>query len=256
MPREGADAALLATGSFLATLLLARLVLASGSRSRSTLGPTPTPTPRPPASESPTRTRTATTGHPPPASRYEVRVAVERFKFNAAHFIAFPGFRERLHGHNYTVGVDLVGGASVGPDGYLVDFGDVKRVVTALCKELNERFLLPERSDALVVERTSSSWVLTCEDGARFEFPADDVAPLPIKHSSAEELASSLWTSVVDAFSLEMLRERGVIRVDVSVAEAPNQQATFRGSVLDASFSTSASAAAPCPCACPCASHP
>ena len=34
--------------------------------------------------------------------KYEVQVKSERFKFNAAHFVAFPGYRERLHGHNYT----------------------------------------------------------------------------------------------------------------------------------------------------------
>ena len=27
--------------------------------------------------------------------KYEVQVKSERFKFNAAHFVAFPGYRER-----------------------------------------------------------------------------------------------------------------------------------------------------------------
>ena len=31
----------------------------------------------------------------------------EKFKFNAAHFIAYKGFREMLHGHNYKVGVKI-----------------------------------------------------------------------------------------------------------------------------------------------------
>jgi hypothetical protein len=38
---------------------------------------------------------------------YSVYVAKADFKFNAAHFVAYKGFRERLHGHNYTVGVRL-----------------------------------------------------------------------------------------------------------------------------------------------------
>ena len=39
--------------------------------------------------------------------KYSVFVAKADFKFNAAHFVAYKGFRERLHGHNYTVGVRL-----------------------------------------------------------------------------------------------------------------------------------------------------
>ena len=30
-------------------------------------------------------------------------------QFNAAHFVAFEGYRERLHGHNYHVSVRLIG---------------------------------------------------------------------------------------------------------------------------------------------------
>ena len=73
-------------------------------------------------------------------STFEVLVASE--KFNAAHFVAFPGFRERLHGHNYQVGVKLVGHSNVRKDGYVVDFGDVKRVTRKICKDMvHERLL-------------------------------------------------------------------------------------------------------------------
>jgi len=44
-----------------------------------------------------------------PAQRFDVFVGKEYLKFNAAHFIAYPGFRERLHGHNYHVTVRLEG---------------------------------------------------------------------------------------------------------------------------------------------------
>lgn len=59
-------------------------------------------------------------------------------KFSCAHFIAYKGFRERLHGHNYTMSVCLIGRDKLGSDGYLIDFGDVKKVARALCKSLNE----------------------------------------------------------------------------------------------------------------------
>ena len=40
---------------------------------------------------------------------FEVFVGKEDFKFSSSHFVAFDGFRERLHGHNYTCTVRLKG---------------------------------------------------------------------------------------------------------------------------------------------------
>lgn len=40
---------------------------------------------------------------------FEVFVGKEDFKFSCSHFVAFDGYRERLHGHNYSVGVRLTG---------------------------------------------------------------------------------------------------------------------------------------------------
>ena len=65
-----------------------------------------------------------------PEAAAPFEVCVGAFKFNAAHFVAFPGFRERLHGHNYAVAVRLRGAVS-DVDGYVLDFGDIKaRVAT------------------------------------------------------------------------------------------------------------------------------
>ena len=38
------------------------------------------------------------------SSGYRVVVQKDYLKFSAAHFIAYKGFREPLHGHNYQVG--------------------------------------------------------------------------------------------------------------------------------------------------------
>src|SRR5947199_10070307 len=76
--------------------------------------------------------------------RYSVVVAKDYLKFAAPHFIAYPGFREPLHGHNYQVSLRVE--ADLGPDVDVLDFGLVKRVATALCEELDERLLLPGQS--------------------------------------------------------------------------------------------------------------
>ena len=159
------------------------------------------------------------------AERYSVVVAKDYLKFAAAHFIAYPGFREPLHGHNYQVSVRVE--ADLGPDGYVLDFGLVKRVAKALCEELDERVLIPARSDCLAVAAGEESVEVTTEDGDRFRFPARDVRLLPIAHSSAEELAAYLLGRLRDALAAEA-RGRGLVALEVGVAEAPGQAAYCR----------------------------
>ena len=96
-------------------------------------------------------------------------VGKEDFKFNAAHFVAFEGYRERLHGHNYAVSVRLTG--RVCRDGYVVDFGDVKKYTRGICKELNEHFICPTASDVLQITSKDEQVVIECPDGAYFSFP-------------------------------------------------------------------------------------
>src|SRR4029453_7248366 len=100
--------------------------------------------------------------------RYSVVVAKDYLKFAAAHFIAYPGFREPLHGHNYQVSVRVE--AALGPDGYVLDFGLVKRVARALCAELDERVLLPRASDCLKVVAAADPGGVTPDPRPRFRF--------------------------------------------------------------------------------------
>lgn len=161
-------------------------------------------------------------------SEFEIFLGKTDFKFNCSHFIAFKGFRERLHGHNYRVYVRIIGGSTVCDDGYLMDFGDIKKVTRSLCSQLNEYFILPGKTDSMILEDNGEQYCLTCEDGAKFAFPKGDCKMLPIVHSSAEELAHYLWGRIVRTIGLESLKSRDIRILEVSVAEAPQQQATYR----------------------------
>ena len=171
-------------------------------------------------------------------STFEVYVAKDTFKFNAAHFVAFEGYRERLHGHNYTVAVRLQGSRTyIGPDGYVIDYGNIKKVCRAVCKELNEHFLCPTLSNVLKVTHLPGNGMvrLDClEDGTYFEFPTTDVKFLPIMHATTEELAIYLWSVVMERLDATYLLQRGIQSMELTVAEAPGQQATFRHAVVAA----------------------
>jgi 6-pyruvoyl-tetrahydropterin synthase len=127
---------------------------------------------------------------------FSVTLDKEDFKFNCAHFIAYKGFRERLHGHNYRVGVS-VSGQAIGSSGYLIDFGEIKKATRDICKSLNEYFICPTQSDVLRIGESGGNVCIECEDGASFSFPKTDCIMLPIIHSSAEELARYIYCLLI-----------------------------------------------------------
>lgn len=157
--------------------------------------------------------------------RYSVVVAKEYLKFSAAHFIAYPGFREPLHGHNYQVSVRV--DADLGPDGYVLDFGLVKRLAKDLCAELDEQVIVPLESDCLTIATRDDLVEMTTETGDRFSLPRKDCRLLPIVHSSAEELAAYLLRRLRDALT-DVASARGLVAIEVGVAEAPGQVAYCR----------------------------
>jgi 6-pyruvoyltetrahydropterin/6-carboxytetrahydropterin synthase len=156
-------------------------------------------------------------------SRFRVHVTKDYLKFSAAHFIAYPGFREALHGHNYRVSIAIEGG--LGPQGYVVDFGVVKKIARRLCAQLDERVLVPAQSDCLEIAADERSVTLRY-NGDEFRFPRSDTVLLPIVHSSVEELARYL----AGALKQELAQEgvSGITAVEVGVEESFGQTAYFR----------------------------
>src|ERR1700730_13957284 len=119
------------------------------------------------------------------ASGFAIHVAKENLKFSAAHFIAYPGFREPLHGHNYQVGIRVRGDLS--SSGYVLDFGLVKKLTKEIVDRLDERALIPARSVCLRIEPLGEQMRIRYE-ADEFILPRKDLCLLPIVHTSAEEL--------------------------------------------------------------------
>ena len=154
---------------------------------------------------------------------FRVHVSKDYLKFSAAHFIAYPGFRERLHGHNYRVSIALQG--QLGPQGYVVDFGIVKRIARRLCEQLDEHVLIPVRSDCLSVREEGDSVILRYEQD-EFRFPRGDVRLLPIVHTSVEELAQYLSGELRRELEAEQVGPLEAI--EIGVEETTGQLAIHR----------------------------
>lgn len=154
---------------------------------------------------------------------FRVHVTKDYLKFNAAHFIAYKGFREALHGHNYRVSVEVEG--VLGPQGYVLDFGVVKRVAKRVCSRLDEKTLVPEQSDCLRI-REDGQQLVVCYEQDEFRFPLSDVLRLPIVHSSAEELARYLLGEIRRELHAEGVDH--IHAIQVGVEETPGQAAYCR----------------------------
>lgn len=158
---------------------------------------------------------------------FSIHVAKENLKFSAAHFIAYPGFREPLHGHNYQIGVRVEG--RLAATGYVLDFGLIKRLTREIADRLDERTIVPALSDCLRIERDGRQVHLRYEDDS-FSLPASDVAILPIVHSSAEELARYIWNELYKALA-DRNALADVIAIEISVAEGPGQAAVYSSEI-------------------------
>jgi 6-pyruvoyltetrahydropterin/6-carboxytetrahydropterin synthase len=154
---------------------------------------------------------------------FRVYVEKDYLKFNAAHFIAYKGFREALHGHNYRVSVGIEG--QLGEQGYVLDFGVVKDVAKRVCKRLDEKTLIPAHSDCLAM-REEGTQVIVVYEHDEFRFPKSDVVFLPIVHSSAEELAQYLAGEIRRELAADGVR--GITAIEIGVAETTGQAAYCR----------------------------
>jgi 6-pyruvoyl-tetrahydropterin synthase len=157
---------------------------------------------------------------------FRVHVTKDYLKFSAAHFIAYKGFRETLHGHKYRVSVEVEG--DLGAEGYVLDFGIVKRIARHVCNRLDERMLIPVQSDCLQIREEAGQLSVRYEDD-EFRFPVKDVVLVPIAHSSAEELARYLAGEIRRELVVEGVQR--IRAIEIGVEETTGQAAYFRESL-------------------------
>jgi len=154
---------------------------------------------------------------------FRVQVSKDYLKFSAAHFMAYKGFRETLHGHNYRVSVEVEG--DLGAQGYVLDFGIVKRIARQVCNRLDEKMLIPAHSDCLQIREELGQVSVRYEDD-EFCFPAKDVVLVPIAHSSAEELARYLAGEIWHELAVEGVQR--IRAIQIGVEETTGQAAYYR----------------------------
>lgn len=144
---------------------------------------------------------------------YRVRVEKDQLVFSAGHFITFNGdVCERLHGHNYRVGAEMIG--PLDENQYVVDFIFVRDTLKAIVDELDHRMLLPMRHPLIRVSADDHEALVTFRE-RRWIFPLGDCALLPVSNTTSELLARYIGQKLLTAMESKYGRRPSHLRIDV-----------------------------------------
>lgn len=154
---------------------------------------------------------------------HSIRIARERHKFSCAHMTVFPdGRKERLHGHNYYLSLEV----QLAAIGYseLVEFEPLKQALARLCAAWKEHLLLAADNPHFEIVRDDGAELEFRLCGERYVVPRGDAILLPIDNVSTEALsAHALELLLAD---VPALSAPPVIGVRVTVEESPGQGAS------------------------------
>lgn len=150
--------------------------------------------------------------------RFEVKLRKAVHVFCAGHFITLSDeLCEPVHGHNWTVGVDVAGE----PDGHgmVIDFIALRDALTAIVSRLDHRMLLPTRNPRLTVATERGPFggaeVTVRFADRRWVFPADECVLLPLVNTTAEWIAAWIGAELVGGLSAGGLPRAATLRVEV-----------------------------------------
>jgi 6-pyruvoyltetrahydropterin/6-carboxytetrahydropterin synthase len=143
-------------------------------------------------------------------------------KFSAGHFTIFSATeRENLHGHNFTVYVSLT--ANILGNGLCFDYGIYKKKITDICRQWNEIFILPGKSQFLKIEE-SDNYIYATYNGEKIPFLKRDVLILPFENATIEGFSALILDKL--SSDTEELEKFQIHEITVKVFSGPGQSAS------------------------------
>lgn len=151
--------------------------------------------------------------------KHRIAIAREQYKFSCAHMTVFAdGTKERLHGHNYTIAIEIdVERVELAA---MLPFAPIKTALGELCAAWKEHVLLAAHNPYFEIVRDDHELEFKlC--GERYVMPRRDALLLPIDNISVEALAAHVATLLRDRIA-----HPNALALAVTVAESPGQGAT------------------------------
>lgn len=134
---------------------------------------------------------------------YSIRIQDPKFRFSASHFLIEHEKCSRLHGHNYTVALELTG--SLNRQLFVMDFFEVKQKLQQIITPLDHVVLLPTQSQSIQIHEKINQVTVNAGD-KHYEFPKLDCKLLPIPATTAECLVYYIYQQLKPIFSSYTLR--------------------------------------------------
>jgi 6-pyruvoyltetrahydropterin/6-carboxytetrahydropterin synthase len=136
-------------------------------------------------------------------------------QFSASHFIPTIEKCSRLHGHDYSVSLEIHGEPI---DGILIDYGIVKGTVRKIIDEMDHKVLMPRDSKFAKVTRSETAYKVEYL-GKSYSFPAKDVYQIDAEMSSSEMMSSLICRAIAE----ELKIYENLTRLQVCLYEGPGQ---------------------------------
>lgn len=142
--------------------------------------------------------------------------------FSAGHFTIFSeSKRERLHGHNYHIEVDVV--ADIIKPGLSFDYRELHKVLVTLCDGLDSHFLLAGQSPYLVITE-DENYIYAEFNHKKIPFLKDDALIMPLPNITLETLAD--WFVKQVLADQEFMQTHAISSVKVKVFNGPAHSAS------------------------------
>jgi 6-pyruvoyltetrahydropterin/6-carboxytetrahydropterin synthase len=146
--------------------------------------------------------------------RLHVRTAPDQLY--VGHMTVYPGGKkERLHGHNFVVFLDI--DLADGSFAAMFDLDLARHALDAICARWKERLLLPARNPHFELVREDEVEIEFRLCGARYVVPRGEVVQLPVENVSVEALAEHIAELLAEPLAPLPI----VTGIDVRVEELP-----------------------------------
>lgn len=148
-----------------------------------------------------------------------IEIAKSYLHFSAAHFTIFSATeRERLHGHNWRLAVEITG--ELGADGLCFDYAIYKEILKDLCAQYDEYTLIAETSPHLEISEDDDYFFIK-HNGRTQPLLKTDTILLPVANITIESLAVYFLEILVS--DRKTLDECRIQAFEVRVSSGPNQ---------------------------------
>jgi 6-pyruvoyltetrahydropterin/6-carboxytetrahydropterin synthase len=146
----------------------------------------------------------------------KLHVVTDPGQLYAGHMTIYPGGqKERLHGHNFRIFLELA--LSDGSFAAMIDLDVARDALTAICNAWRGLLLLPAKNPMLEVVRDDGDELEVRICGDRYVMPRRDAVFLPIVNASVEGLAEH----VADLLAEPLGTLAPVSGYDVRIEELP-----------------------------------